>query len=343
MEKERQQKSIAKEAGARWTMKEKSEISTRVRDFRCGVPYHVYQRGNQGRKTFHDQMARFLYLERVFLLAKRHMVRVHNFCLMPNHVHFVLEQLRVDGISNLMQELQAYHARFHNQRLQETGSLWHQHFGCKRIDSSAYYLTVMKYIENNPARCFREKTPLTYGWSGAQAHVQNEQVEIKVREKVLRTELYLEGWRDRCKEAIAYGWFKILLGRSVDQASIEKIEAMLDGKKRQALAQKERARKRREAKQEGGGADAKGYLCTADTEHAGETELAKVVEPASSEEVQYAVALMRRESEAKSGNEVANSSEMDGFAPSRPQEPGIAEMLNSSKRQEARVRRRGAS
>lgn len=228
--------------------KRNSTVSTRLRDFRCGEPYHVYQRGNHGKKTFLDPMARFHYLERLFLLARRHSVRVHNFCLMHNHVHFVMEQQFVDGISNLMQELQPYHARFHNQRLHKTGNLWQQHFGCKHIDTNEYYLTVMKYVETNPARCRRQTQPTEFVWSGARAHVAGEQVEIALAGKVLKTELYLEGWRERCKEAIAHGWLKILLGRCLDSDSLAKIEAMLDGKKRQAMAQTERAKRRKAEK-----------------------------------------------------------------------------------------------
>lgn len=228
----------------------KSGVSTRERDFRCGEVYHVYQRGNDGKKTFHDQMARFLYLERLFFLCKRHEVKVHNFCLMHNHVHFVLQQERVDGISNLMQELQPYHARFHNQRLNKTGNLWQQHFGCKHVDTNEYYQTLMVYVENNPRICRRASNIVEYKWSGASAHVRNGQVEITVEGRTLTTELYLDGWRKRCAAAIEAGWVQVLFRRTMETEALEKIEAMLDGKKRQAMAQKERAKRRAAQKPE---------------------------------------------------------------------------------------------
>lgn len=232
------------------TQKRPSGVSSRIRDFQVGQIYHVYQRGNHGKRTFHDQHARLAYLSRFFVLAREQQVLVHNFCLMHNHVHFVLEQQTIDGISNLMQKLQPYHARFHNQRMQKTGNLWQQHFGCKQVESDEYYLTLMRYVEVNPVVARRASRAEEYRWSGALAHVLGEQVTITVDGQSVQTDLYLDGWRKRCHQIIEAGWLKLLQGRYEDPSSIEKIESMLDGKKRQRLAQQNRADRRREQQNE---------------------------------------------------------------------------------------------
>lgn len=222
-----------------------SGVSTRQRNFLAGEAYHVYQRGNHGKRTFLSVTARLRYLRRLFELAKEHGVRVHGFCLMANHIHFVLEPESQDSISNLMKVLQQVHAREHNLQLKKSGNLWQQHFGCKHIDSQEYYFAVMKYVELNPVLQRRAASAVHYLWSSAAAHAAGAQVEIAVDGDSLVTNLDLEAWRKRVGE-LGERWAKYLLGREWDASAMEKIQAMLDGRRRQAMAQKHRAQRRRE-------------------------------------------------------------------------------------------------
>lgn len=222
-------------------------LSARLRDFRKGEIYHIYQRGNHGKRTFHDAGARIEYVGRMFTLARENLVRVHTFCLMANHVHLVLEETKVGGISKMMQELQQVHARGHNRRLRKGGNLWEQHFCCRPVNTEAYYQTVMRYVENNPVVNRRAPTAVDYRWSGALAHARNEQVEISDGKAVVKTELYLEGWRGRFGEAVTSNWVRFLMGRYVNEALLEEVQAIVDGRKRQALAQKLRAGRRQKS------------------------------------------------------------------------------------------------
>lgn len=217
--------------------------SKRIRDFRVGEVYHVYQRGNHGKKTFLDPVSRVLYLQRLFKLARRHKVWVHNFCLMHNHVHFVFEPHKQDGISRLMQALQPHHAKQHNKKLSKSGNLWTQHFGCKHVSSEVYYRTVMKYVENNPVVMRRAGEAIAFQWSGAMVHATGQQTTLSAGDVTVTTELYLDGWRQRCADQIANGWVRFLIGRYEDEETLKKIQAMVDGRLQQQLAQQDRLKK----------------------------------------------------------------------------------------------------
>lgn len=226
----------------------KADTSIRIRDFRVGEVYHVYQQGNHSRLTYHDAAAKLIHLERLFNLAKTHGVLVHNFCFMDNHVHLVLEPQQQDSISKMMQAWQQVHALHHNRRMKRTGNLWQQHFACKRVRTPAYYQTLMRYVENRPVVGRRVKSATDFLWSGALAHVLGRQVPITVGEHTVMTELHLEGWRQRCPATISLGWLRFLSGRHVDSATMQHIRSMQDGKLRRRLALQEHAKLRREAK-----------------------------------------------------------------------------------------------
>ena len=80
-------------------------MARRPRLFAPGLLYHVMVRGNQRQKTFltdHDYQA---YLERLAKYHKRYGVALYAYCLMPNHVHLLLETSG-EPLSKFMQGLQ---------------------------------------------------------------------------------------------------------------------------------------------------------------------------------------------------------------------------------------------
>lgn len=156
------------------------EISTRKRNFRCKQVYHVFQRGSFRKQVFVSDEERAVYLNYFFQLARRHHVRVHNFCLMNNHVHFVLEQTRKHGISRLMRDLQGGHTRKQNARLKTFGNLWNQHYGCKHVVSESYYQALMWYVSNNPVKAGFRKAIEEYRWCGAKALVEGGSYAMQV-------------------------------------------------------------------------------------------------------------------------------------------------------------------
>jgi len=107
----------------------------RLRNWKCRQVYHVYQRGSRRQNTFLNPMDSVLYLDKLDVFARRYKVRIHCFCLMSNHVHFMLEPLRKGAISRLMQHLQSQYARHVHHRLNTQGHLWHHHFHAKLIRS----------------------------------------------------------------------------------------------------------------------------------------------------------------------------------------------------------------
>lgn len=66
-------------------------MARRPRVFAAGLLYHVIVRGNQRRKTFqHDDDYR-AYLDRLEKYRTQCQVRIYAYCLMPNHVHLLVE------------------------------------------------------------------------------------------------------------------------------------------------------------------------------------------------------------------------------------------------------------
>jgi len=66
-------------------------MARRPRLLAPGVLYHVIVRGNHRQKTFLTPSDYQAYLERLGRYRKRWGVTVYAYCVMPNHVHLLVE------------------------------------------------------------------------------------------------------------------------------------------------------------------------------------------------------------------------------------------------------------
>src|SRR5688500_4747820 len=59
--------------------------------FASDVLYHVFVRGNHKQRTFLKAQDYHAYLERLARYRQKYQVTLYAYCLMPNHVHLLLE------------------------------------------------------------------------------------------------------------------------------------------------------------------------------------------------------------------------------------------------------------
>ena len=74
----------------------------RKRMYLPGYPYHIFQRGNNREACFADPENYLFYLELWKVCSKRYGLAVHAYCLMTNHIHFLITPEKPDSISRAM-------------------------------------------------------------------------------------------------------------------------------------------------------------------------------------------------------------------------------------------------
>ncbi len=88
-------------------------MARRPRLFASGLLHHVIVRGNQRRKTFLHGADYQAYLERLGRYRGKFGHTIHAYCLMPNHVRFLIESSS-EPLANFMQGLQQSYSRYFN-------------------------------------------------------------------------------------------------------------------------------------------------------------------------------------------------------------------------------------
>lgn len=129
-------------------------------------PHHVTQRGNRRQTVFfrdHD-WPRYLGLVRTACLNTG--TRVLAYCLMPNHVHFVMVPTHEDGLRAAIADAHRRYTRSVNFREGWCGHLWQERFHSFVMDE-AHLRAAIPYVEENPVRARLCDRPDDWRWSSA--------------------------------------------------------------------------------------------------------------------------------------------------------------------------------
>lgn len=114
-----------------------------------GGIYHVTSRGNERSKIFWDNRDRERFLERLEDSATTHQVRVFLYCVMPNHVHLVVET-PMGNLDRFMASLLTGYTVYFNRRHQRTGHLMQGRYGAQMVEGNEYLLKLSRYVHLNP-------------------------------------------------------------------------------------------------------------------------------------------------------------------------------------------------
>jgi putative transposase len=100
-------------------------------------------------------------------LAKRQekLVKIIAYCLMPTHIHFVLESLRDNGIAEYMRLVCNSYSRFFNEKHGRRGPLWQGKYKKKEVLSDEQYLYLTRYVHRNPVKALIVEKPEAWKYS----------------------------------------------------------------------------------------------------------------------------------------------------------------------------------
>ena len=130
-----------------------------------GVPQHIIQRGNNREPCFYAPDDYCRYRDDLVLAANKNQAHIHAYVFMTNHVHLLVTPQHEHSITHMMQDLGRKYVRYINHTYKRTGTLWEGRFKASLVDSDAYLLTCMRYIELNPVRANMVTHPGEYRWS----------------------------------------------------------------------------------------------------------------------------------------------------------------------------------
>lgn len=166
----------------------------RVTQFFEGGYFHVYNRGVDKRVIFlrYGHYLHFMQSMKLILftgsatprlktnqsLALNRKVRILSYCLMPNHYHFLLQEIESGGISEFMHKLDTSYTKYFNMNSHRSGRLFEYTFKAKMIESDDPLVHVSRYIHLNPVIARLVEKPEEWKWSSYREYVDIESAKL---------------------------------------------------------------------------------------------------------------------------------------------------------------------
>jgi putative transposase len=134
---------------------------------------------------------------------------------MTNHVHLLVTSTQPGAISRVMQSVGRRYVRGVNARYGRTGTLWEGRFKSCLVDSDAYLLRCLRYIELNPVRAQMVADAADYPWSSVHHHLSRRKDPL-----ITPHPGYLALGSDASSRAVAY---RALLDEPFDTAMLDEL------------------------------------------------------------------------------------------------------------------------
>lgn len=161
-------------------------MPSRIFPFVNGEYYHIYNRGVEKRRIFEKnwdysrliktikyyqllgpkpKLSRFLTGSVLKPDPDKKIVEIICFCLMPNHFHFLIRQLKAGGITEFTSKLSNSYTKYYNVKYNRIGPLLQGEFKAVLIESDEQLMHISRYIHLNPIVSYLIKDLDQYIWS----------------------------------------------------------------------------------------------------------------------------------------------------------------------------------
>ena len=133
----------------------------------AGVIFHVLNRANARARIFEKALDYEAFVRVIGETAKRIPVDIFAYSIMPNHWHMVLRPIRDGDLGNFVQRLTTTHVRRWHLHRHSVGSghLYQGTYKSFPIQDDEHFLTVCRYVEQNPLRAGLVSRAQDWRWS----------------------------------------------------------------------------------------------------------------------------------------------------------------------------------
>lgn len=148
-----------------------TKVPYRIIPFETQSFYHIYNRGVEKRQIFSNTRDYQRFLQTIYYYQfagpkpkfshqyhfrskdyykNPKIVEIICYCLMPNHFHILLRQVKDDGVKEFMQKVINSYTKYFNTKNSRVGPLLQGTFKAVSITSDAQLMHVSRYIHINP-------------------------------------------------------------------------------------------------------------------------------------------------------------------------------------------------
>ena len=139
---------------------------------------HILTRGNNRQIVFHDNNDYESYINLIKNYKHENKVKICHYCLMPNHIHLIVEISTESNLPRFMKQLNLAYLHYYKKKYKYDGHLWQGRYKSLIISKDEYLIACAKYIELNPLKAKIVNNPKEYKYSSYSAYAYGKEDEI---------------------------------------------------------------------------------------------------------------------------------------------------------------------
>ncbi len=165
--------------------------------------HHIVNRGVARSKVYKSDEDKEKFLEILCKSSKVYKVNIHDYCLMDNHYHLLIETT-TENLSLFMRQTNSNYAIYFNKKYKRTGHLWQGRYNSWYIINEAYLYSLFRYIEHNPIKANITQKIGDYRFTLLATVLNKEQKVIEcAKHSKLKKEFHYEGIQELLEKPLS--------------------------------------------------------------------------------------------------------------------------------------------
>lgn len=131
--------------------------------------YHIMLRGINKQVVFAEEKDKIKFLDIIKFYKESCNFKLYAYCLMDNHIHLLLKE-ESDPIDVIIKKVGSKFVYWYNLKYDRSGHLFQDRFKSESVETDEYFLTVLRYIHQNPIKAGLSKS-LSYRYSSYDEYI----------------------------------------------------------------------------------------------------------------------------------------------------------------------------
>ena len=138
--------------------------------------YHIVFRGINRQNIFEEDTDYQKMIDILKDLKVEMTFEIYVYCFMNNHVHFLLKEKNRGDISLIMKRLLTKYVKWYNKKYSRIGTLIANRYKSHPVEIDKYFLSVVRYIHQNPIRAKIVERLEDYKWSSYNEYITGNKI-----------------------------------------------------------------------------------------------------------------------------------------------------------------------
>lgn len=147
--------------------------------------YHIMLRGINRQNIFEDEEDKEKFIQTLTKCKELSKFEIYAYCLMGNHVHILIKEIE-EGIDQIFRRIGSRYVYWYNRKYERIGHLFQDRYKSEPVEDEVYFMTVLRYILQNPLKAGLITKIEEYKWSSYNEYLKvNNLTEVQVAFEIL--------------------------------------------------------------------------------------------------------------------------------------------------------------